>query len=408
MSNCNYTQFSNEELLDAILNIKSNPITLHFNVKKEKPELYFEILNRTKFLDLSELKKPINFRTRIYCIQHNLYEVPKCQRQGCNNIVQWDKQHHQFKHHCSCKCSANDSYVNNKKKETNLTRYGSENPFQSELIKKKISDTMIQRYGFEHALQSEEIMKKFHSTCMKNNGVFSPMESIDIRNKSKETLLLKYGVDNSFKSKEVRDRFNKTMIQRYGVAWAMQSDDIQQKTKDNNIRKIGVEWHLQLNDVREKGKETLQEKYGVDNYTQSLEYHKNKCHRYQSEKYPELTFDSSWEVIVYEFCMDSNIYVEYSPSIAYEYEYDSKVWTYHPDFLINGKVYEVKGEQFFRINESTRQEEMFCPYRCGDWSDEYYQWICGKYEAKHQCMILNNVKILRKSDINNLRIEIFA
>ena len=27
-----------------------------------------------------------------------------------------------------------------------------------------------------------------------------------------------------------------------------------------------------------------------------------------------------------------------------QYEYDGKVHTYHPDFLINGKVYEVKGD----------------------------------------------------------------
>ena len=115
-----------------------------------------------------------------------------------------------------------------------------------------------------------------------------------------------------------------------------------------------------------------------------------------------MTFDSTWEVKVYEFCKDNNIEVEYSPSITYEYEYDGRIWTYHPDFLINDKVYEVKGDNFFRVNESTGKEEMFCPYRYTEWSDEYYQWMCGKYEAKHQCMIKNNVLILRDKDIRNL------
>ena len=298
--------------------------------------------------------------------------------------------------------------LSTKGKNTNINRYGSENPFQSEQIKRKIKDTMWQRYGVEHALQSTELMEKFHNTCMQNNSVSNPMESIDIRNKSKKTLQQIYGVDNSFKSKEVRDKFNKTMLQRYGVEWAMQSNDIQQKTMENNLQKIGVEWHLQSKDVREKAKKTIQEKYGVDNYTQSYEYHKNKRHKYHSEKYPELTFDSNWEIKVYELCKDNNIPVEYSPSISYEYEYDHRTWTYHPDFLINGKVYEVKGDQFFRINKYTSKEEMFCPYRQQEWSDEHCNWMCGKFEAKHQCMISNNVNILRSSDINELSVKMFS
>ena len=101
--------------------------------------------------------------------------------------------------------------------------------------------------------------------------------------------------------------------------------------------------------------------------------------------------------------MDNNIPVEYSPEISYGYEYDGKTWTYHPDFLINGKVYEVKGDHFFRFNESTNKEEMVCPYRETNWSDEYYKWKCKLYEAKHQCMLSNNVTILRKRELNNLR-----
>lgn len=113
-------------------------------------------------------------------------------------------------------------------------------------------------------------------------------------------------------------------------------------------------------------------------------------------------FDSTWEVKVYEFCMDNGIPVEYSPSISYNYEYGGKTWTYHPDFKINGRIYEVKGDNFFRINDSTGQEEMFNPYRNPDWSDERYEWECGKYEAKHQCMLKNNVTILRELDVSHL------
>ena len=97
-------------------------------------------------------------------------------------------------------------------------------------------------------------------------------------------------------------------------------------------------------DIRDKAYETSKNVYGFEHYTQSIEYHKNRRHKYHSNKYPGLTFDSNWEVLVYEFCKDNGIDVEYSPPVSFEYEYDGLTWTYHPDFLINGKLYEVKGD----------------------------------------------------------------
>lgn len=120
-----------------------------------------------------------------------------------------------------------------------------------------------------------------------------------------------------------------------------------------------------------------------------------------------MTFGSSWEFLVYDFLLENHIEFEYQPSISFDYVYDNKHHTYHPDFKIGDKIFEVKGEQFFRINESTGQDEMYLPYRRPEWSNEHYNWICGLYEAKHQCMLKNNVIIMRESDIKNLNIDIF-
>ena len=113
-----------------------------------------------------------------------------------------------------------------------------------------------------------------------------------------------------------------------------------------------------------------------------------------------MTFDSKWEVKVYEFCRDNNIGIEYSPSISYDYEYDGITYTYHPDFLINGKLYEVKGDQFFRINESGN-EEMFCPYGRKKYGEEKWNWLCGKFEAKHQCMLKTMLLYCEKKTFNS-------
>lgn len=118
-------------------------------------------------------------------------------------------------------------------------------------------------------------------------------------------------------------------------------------------------------------------------------------------------FDSTWEIIVYDFLAEHNIPFEYQPEISIPYEFNGTHHTYHPDFIVNDRIYEVKGDNFFRINEITGKEEMFCPYRDEDWSDEKYEWMCGLYEAKHQCMIVNNVEILRATNIGNLHEEQF-
>lgn len=120
-----------------------------------------------------------------------------------------------------------------------------------------------------------------------------------------------------------------------------------------------------------------------------------------------MTFATSWEFKVYDFLTENHIEFEYQPSVTLPYEYKGTQHTYHPDFKVGDMLVEVKGDNFFRINESTGVEEMFCPYRYPEWSNDYYDWMCGLYEAKHQCMIANEVKILRMNDIANLEVAMF-
>ena len=89
------------------------------------------------------------------------------------------------------------------------------------------------------------------------------------------------------------------------------------------------------------------------------------------------------------------------------YEYDGVTHYYHPDFLVNGRIHEVKGDNFFKINESTGREEMYLTWQ-GDLSGEEYEWRCGLLKAKYQCMLANNVVILRSKDIKNISLSTFG
>ena len=124
--------------------------------------------------------------------------------------------------------------------------------------------------------------------------------------------------------------------------------------------------------------------------------------RIRSEKY-DLTFDSKWELAVFEHCKDRGLAVVYCPDIKIPYESNGVKHIYQPDFLIEGRLYEVKGDQFFR-----KDGTMFCPYRKKGQTDEEYRLICDIYEAKHQCMLANGVRILRSADMGKLESAIIG
>ncbi len=129
---------------------------------------------------------------------------------------------------------------------------------------------------------------------------------------------------------------------------------------------------------------TTFETYGVEHYSQTNNFAKYHRKRIQ---YDGLTFDSSWEIKVYKYCMENNILFEYQPSISFEYVYNDKIYIYQPDFLINGRLYEIKGDHFF-VNG-----KMINPY---DRSQD------DKYMKKYECMKNNGIIIITKSHINHL------
>jgi len=54
--------------------------------------------------------------------------------------------------------------------------------------------------------------------------------------------------------------------------------------------------------------------------------------------------------------------------------------------------FEIKGDHFFKNGK------MICPFKHHGWNDARYAYECEKYEAKHQCMLQNNVIILKSAE----------
>lgn len=142
------------------------------------------------------------------------------------------------------------------------------------------------------------------------------------------------------------------------------------------------------------GRKTFKEKYNTDCIWDIPEF-KEKAERTCLEKYgskhhfrnlyefDNITFDSKWELVYYIWLKDHNIEFVYHPNIKLEFYFDNKIKHYEPDFIVENQIVELKGTQFFLDKDPTKQ--MICSYdRTKD----------DLYEAKHQCMIQNNVKII--------------
>ena len=359
---------------------KSGYLKKEIGFSKKFPELYQEFLK----VDFSEELKESPFKQRLWHFLKDDYTIPTCK--VCGNKINFIDFRNGYNNHCSISCSMKDENVQNKRKKTCLEKYGVEHYNKTEESKEKHRNTNLKKYGVESVLQSEEIKEKIKETNFERYGVENYAQTDECKNKVKITCLEKYGVEYYFQSDDKKKKSKETCFEKYGVESYNKTDEYKEKTKQTNLEKYGVEYYFQSDDKKKKSKQTCIERYGVEHYSQTSKF--AKYHRKQIE-YDGLTFDSNWEVIVYKYCKENNISCEYQPDIIFEYEYNGKKHYYHPDFLINGKLYEVKGDHFFD------GDKMICPYNRNDYMD-------GLFEAKHQCMLKNGVIILRKGNLHQV------
>lgn len=149
------------------------------------------------------------------------------------------------------------------------------------------------------------------------------------------------------------------------------------------------EQKLRINKIQQ----TNERKFGVRSYSQTMNFKHQHSTKYE---YDNLIFDSKPELEVYKFCKENKYTVEYQPNIIFEYiGGDNKKHYYHPDFLINGKLYEVKGS--FYINKNG---ELYMPYSR---NRENIEILDKTFKAKQEVMKNNNVCILIDGDIEQLR-----
>lgn len=116
-----------------------------------------------------------------------------------------------------CSNSANVTSIVEKKKQTNLVKYGNEWAIASEQVREIIGESYMQKFGAGNPMQNEVVKQKAKNTNKKRYGGNSPLCSESVKAKSKQTCLNKYGVSNPAKADAVKAKARKTLYKNGNV-----------------------------------------------------------------------------------------------------------------------------------------------------------------------------------------------
>lgn len=219
----------------------------------------------------------------------------------------------------------------------------------------KREQTMIKKYGGKTTLESPSLFKRMRKTCK---------DLYDDENPGR------YG----------GELFENAMLEKYGVKSFLETYTEEQKTE------YGRMGHTK--EAEEKYKQSMKTIYGVEHPMLNHEIFKKTHKKYT---YNNLSFDSKPEIAYYIWLKDHNIDFEYQPDIYFEYEFNDKILHYKPDFKVENTIIELKGLHFFE--NKNPNNKMINPFKRND-IPEIVKFRDSIMEAKHQCMIKNNVKII--------------
>ena len=271
---------------------KTITLTLHGNYKKYVEKGYIEA-KRGSTITILVKDLPINSHINI------LIKCDKCgnEKMYRYEAYNWYTKNQTIPYYCN-KCNGD------RRKQLFKEKYGVENPFQSEEIKKKIKQIKRERYGDENFHNTEKTQK----TNLEKYGVKTPCKNISIKEKMKKTISLKSNVEKEL----IKEKRKETNLQKYGVENVNQLNVVQEKSKQTNLQKYGAEFPIQNKEIFEKSQKT-----GF------------KLKRYKNTN---IYYRGSFELDFLEKFYSLYPTIENAPSIRYKFKKKNKI--YYPDFYI--------------------------------------------------------------------------
>jgi hypothetical protein len=244
----------------------------------------------------------------------------------CGKELKTKKAH--YCHSCAMKKVLSEKpEILEQRKKTCIEKYGVDNPFKTDLAKK----SLLKKYGVDNPSLIPEIVEKRKQTFIKNFGVDNPQKNKEIHEKTQQTCLKRYGHKNPYQSKKNTQK----RMQSY-----------KQGAENKRI--------FYQNAPKEY----------FENVQRKIKITQNKSIAKDGKK-----LNSSWEVKIWNYCLDHNLNIKDGPVL--EYFVNNKKRRVLVDFEIEGRLFEIKG---------------------GHLIDNVYKDI--KVYNKHKCLDDNNVIVI--------------
>lgn len=171
--------------------------------------------------------------------------------------------------------AANSKKVRNKFKQTMLSKWGVDHPSKLKEISIKKSEKMklksseisnrIKEYFKNKTEEEKEITEeKRRKTNLIKYGVDNISKIDEIKEKKKKTFTDKWG-GFTFDSDILMDKVNGTNMEKYGTIYPSTTDIVKHKMRKTSLEKYGVEYPTKSDQIKEKVKNTFLEKYGSKN-----------------------------------------------------------------------------------------------------------------------------------------------
>lgn len=241
-------------------------------------KVYNERYYRKHYPEFAEMLErqwsDLPFIERLWLWDHDMVNKPVCA--FCGGSVPYLGWKRGYQRCCSIRCACSmDDYrekkrgpmddaskekANEKRKATVRERYGTDNVFQNDDIKRKISESIHKNYGVDRPLQNKDLLTKAQQTLQKNYGVGTPMESPELKVRARLAQEKKYG-GVGFASPELAAKTRHTMMERYGTENIMHSREFHMGVMEGNDNIIGFaddgRWickcpHIECNKCKEK------------------------------------------------------------------------------------------------------------------------------------------------------------
>lgn len=195
------------------------------------------------------------------------------------------------------------SKASERRKETNVSKYGGTSPLCSPAVREKLSDTCMARYGETSYSRTAECKDKTRRTCLERYGQDCVLLVPEVKDRIRETNIKNYGYPCPLESKDVKRRIKDAFLDKYGVdnpmkddavklrakdAWSNKSAEeisaIREKRESTCLRIYGYKSAQMAPSIRDKRKGTMKSRYGKEYASQVPEF-KDKAVRTNKERY---------------------------------------------------------------------------------------------------------------------------